>query len=234
MTHDRSGVPLHESQADVRCGRARREAAPVLVGDPSTQSVAGTGNPAPERRRGMPRPVRYRAAAGPVHARPEATGSATIRRYASQGGCQCDEPDPFSFSSFWSRLERVRQRLRHATTAPAPTASRPSRRPRSNGASRPQRKLVMLARSASLSVTPASSHTSSSCCARTCPLPANKLPVHGTTVNLNKAGKVLATISLAPGKNGRLSLTLKAGHYVLLCNLAAHYQSGQHAAFQVK
>jgi uncharacterized cupredoxin-like copper-binding protein len=65
-------------------------------------------------------------------------------------------------------------------------------------------------------------------------LPANKLPLHGTTVNLKKAGEVLGKISLAPGKNGHLSLTLKAGHYVLFCNLAAHYQSGQHAAFQVK
>jgi uncharacterized cupredoxin-like copper-binding protein len=65
-------------------------------------------------------------------------------------------------------------------------------------------------------------------------LPANKLPLHGATVNLKKAGKVLGTITLAPGKNGRLSLTLKAGHYVLLCNLPAHYQAGQHAAFQVK
>jgi uncharacterized cupredoxin-like copper-binding protein len=65
-------------------------------------------------------------------------------------------------------------------------------------------------------------------------LPANKLPLHGTTVNLNKAGKVLGKITLSPGKNGHVTLTLKAGHYVLLCNLAAHYQSGQHAAFQVK
>jgi uncharacterized cupredoxin-like copper-binding protein len=64
-------------------------------------------------------------------------------------------------------------------------------------------------------------------------LPANKLP-YGTTVNLKKAGKVLGKISLAPGKNGHISLTLKTGHYVLLCNLPAHYQLGQHAAFQVK
>jgi uncharacterized cupredoxin-like copper-binding protein len=31
-------------------------------------------------------------------------------------------------------------------------------------------------------------------------LPANKLPSHGTTVNLKKAGKVLGKISLAPGQ----------------------------------
>jgi uncharacterized cupredoxin-like copper-binding protein len=65
-------------------------------------------------------------------------------------------------------------------------------------------------------------------------LPANKLPLHATTVNLTKAGKVLGKISVAPGKNGHLSLTLKNGHYVLLCNLPAHYQAGQHTAFQVK
>ena len=65
-------------------------------------------------------------------------------------------------------------------------------------------------------------------------LPANKLPLHGATVNLTKAGKVLGKISVGPGKNGHLSLTLKTGHYVLLCNLPAHYQAGQHAGFQVK
>jgi uncharacterized cupredoxin-like copper-binding protein len=65
-------------------------------------------------------------------------------------------------------------------------------------------------------------------------LPAGKLSLHGATVNLAKAGKVLGEITLSPGKNRQLTLTLKAGHYVLLCNLPAHYQAGQHTAFQVK
>ena len=65
-------------------------------------------------------------------------------------------------------------------------------------------------------------------------LPAGKLPLHGATVNVAKAGKLLGRITLSPGKNGHVSLTLRAGHYVLFCNLPAHYQAGQHTAFQIK
>lgn len=38
---------------------------------------------------------------------------------------------------------------------------------------------------------------------------------------------------LPPGSNKKLSITLKAGHYVLLCNLPGHYKAGQRTDFTV-
>jgi uncharacterized cupredoxin-like copper-binding protein len=40
--------------------------------------------------------------------------------------------------------------------------------------------------------------------------------------------------SLKSGKTAKLTLTLKAGKYVLLCNLPGHYKAGQYTAFVVK
>ena len=37
-----------------------------------------------------------------------------------------------------------------------------------------------------------------------------------------------------PGVTKTLTLTLKPGHYVLLCNVPAHYQSGQRIDFTVR
>jgi uncharacterized cupredoxin-like copper-binding protein len=60
-----------------------------------------------------------------------------------------------------------------------------------------------------------------------------KLPVKGAKAVL--VGKVLGQLkSVAPGKTSKLILTLPKGKYVLLCNLPAHYQAGQRAAFTVK
>jgi uncharacterized cupredoxin-like copper-binding protein len=64
-------------------------------------------------------------------------------------------------------------------------------------------------------------------------LPLNKLPMKGAIVDVKKAGKVLAKISLAKGKSKRLTLTLAAGRYVILSNLPGHYKAGQHAALRV-
>jgi len=47
------------------------------------------------------------------------------------------------------------------------------------------------------------------------------------------SGEVIGKISIAPGKGARLTVTLAAGPYVILCNVAAHYQTGQHTAFRV-
>jgi uncharacterized cupredoxin-like copper-binding protein len=38
----------------------------------------------------------------------------------------------------------------------------------------------------------------------------------------------------APGKTKQLTLTLKKGKYVLLCNVPAHYQAGQRIGFAAK
>ena len=39
---------------------------------------------------------------------------------------------------------------------------------------------------------------------------------------------------LPPGSVKKLSIMLKAGHYVLLCNLPGHYKAGQRSDFTVK
>ena len=58
-----------------------------------------------------------------------------------------------------------------------------------------------------------------------------KLRVRNNKAVVKALGKVGP---LKPGKSGTLVLTLKPGKYVLLCNVAGHYQAGQHAAFTVR
>jgi uncharacterized cupredoxin-like copper-binding protein len=61
--------------------------------------------------------------------------------------------------------------------------------------------------------------------------PAGKLPIKGQKAVLpNTLGKIA---QFKPGQTKRLSVTLKAGKYVLLCNLAGHYKAGQYSAFSV-
>ena len=62
-------------------------------------------------------------------------------------------------------------------------------------------------------------------------LPATKLPVKNNVVTLKplkKAGP------FQPGKGGSLTVSLKAGKYVLYCNVKGHYGFGQRIAFTVK
>jgi len=49
-------------------------------------------------------------------------------------------------------------------------------------------------------------------------------------VETGRVGKIAA---LRPGASRTLSLNLKAGKYVLLCNLPGHYQAGQRVGFAV-
>lgn len=59
---------------------------------------------------------------------------------------------------------------------------------------------------------------------------SGKLPVSNGIAKV----KALATIrNLAPGQTRRVTVTLRTGKYVLLCNLPAHYQSGQYAGLVV-
>lgn len=59
-------------------------------------------------------------------------------------------------------------------------------------------------------------------------LAPSKLPVKsGRAVEKGALGEV----ELKPGKTAKLTLTLKKGKYVLICNLPGHYQAGQRAAF---
>jgi len=62
-------------------------------------------------------------------------------------------------------------------------------------------------------------------------LAPSKLPVKGSkAVEVGRLGKV----SVKAGRSAGLGLTLKAGKYVLICNVAGHYQAGQRIGFVVK
>jgi uncharacterized cupredoxin-like copper-binding protein len=50
----------------------------------------------------------------------------------------------------------------------------------------------------------------------------------------DETGNVSEIGNLPPGSTKKLSVMLKAGHYVLLCNLPGHYKAGQHHDFSVK
>jgi len=62
-------------------------------------------------------------------------------------------------------------------------------------------------------------------------LAASKLPVKNNVVTLKPLAKVGP---FKAGKTGTLSLSLKAGKYVLYCNVKGHYSFGQRIAFTVK
>lgn len=50
----------------------------------------------------------------------------------------------------------------------------------------------------------------------------------------DETGAVGEIGELKPGVTKKLSLTLKKGHYALLCNIAGHYKAGQFADFYVR
>ena len=61
-----------------------------------------------------------------------------------------------------------------------------------------------------------------------------KMSSDGTTVDLTASGEEIGTIDkIAAGSTKSDSFDLKAGKYVLLCNLAGHYAAGMHAALTV-
>jgi uncharacterized cupredoxin-like copper-binding protein len=62
---------------------------------------------------------------------------------------------------------------------------------------------------------------------------ASKLPVKGSAVKLKGLDVRGKLAPFAPGKTKSLSLKLKAGKYVLFCNLPGHYRAGQYKAFKV-
>jgi uncharacterized cupredoxin-like copper-binding protein len=61
-------------------------------------------------------------------------------------------------------------------------------------------------------------------------LAAGKLPVKSDRVSLKPIKDVGP---FKPGKGGTLTLNLKAGKYVLYCNIKGHYKAGQRIAFTV-
>jgi uncharacterized cupredoxin-like copper-binding protein len=58
------------------------------------------------------------------------------------------------------------------------------------------------------------------------------LPVAKATAD--EAGDLGEAEDITPGSSKSVTLVLKPGHYVLICNLAGHYQAGMHAAFTVR
>lgn len=62
--------------------------------------------------------------------------------------------------------------------------------------------------------------------------PAGSLSSHGGEAS--EAGNVGEIGSVKPGQQKKLTLTLKAGHYSLLCNLPGHYKGGQFVDFYVR
>lgn len=58
------------------------------------------------------------------------------------------------------------------------------------------------------------------------------LPVRGgKAVEQGRRGKLR---QIASGASARLTLSLRTGRYVLICNLLGHYQAGQAAALRVR
>ncbi|HEV8537248.1 MAG TPA: hypothetical protein VGR87_16205 [Candidatus Limnocylindria bacterium] len=64
-------------------------------------------------------------------------------------------------------------------------------------------------------------------------LPHDKLPVDGATAKAKEDGKVGEIKSLPAGKSGALTIDFVPGKYVLICNVAGHYQLGMHTGFTV-
>lgn len=64
--------------------------------------------------------------------------------------------------------------------------------------------------------------------------PADELPVgEDLLVDESLFTPVDEVEDLAAGDNAELTVTLTPGHYVLLCNIAGHFQLGMHADFTV-
>ena len=56
----------------------------------------------------------------------------------------------------------------------------------------------------------------------------------GTGKEASEKGSVGEVADLKAGKSAKLTLALKPGKYVLLCNLPGHYKAGQYVGFTVK
>lgn len=63
-------------------------------------------------------------------------------------------------------------------------------------------------------------------------LAPGKLPVVGARAK--EVGRVGKTPVFRPRQTRRLTLTLKAGKYVLICNVPGHYKAGMFVGFRVR
>ena len=63
---------------------------------------------------------------------------------------------------------------------------------------------------------------------------ADKLPIDGGSAKAVETGKVGGLENIAAGASRKLVLDLAPGSYVLICNIAGHYQLGMRVSLEVK
>ena len=63
---------------------------------------------------------------------------------------------------------------------------------------------------------------------------ADKLPIDGAAAKASEAGKVGELLNIGAGASRKLVLDLTPGRYVIVCNIAGHYQLGMRVALEVK
>jgi len=65
-------------------------------------------------------------------------------------------------------------------------------------------------------------------------LAPDQLPVDSATAKAKEDGKVGELLNIVGGASRKLVLELTPGKYVLICNVAGHYQLGMHAGLEVQ
>ena len=65
-------------------------------------------------------------------------------------------------------------------------------------------------------------------------LAPDQLPVDGATAKASEDGKVGELLNIAAGASRKLVLELTQGKYVLICNIAGHYQLGMRVGLEVQ
>ena len=65
-------------------------------------------------------------------------------------------------------------------------------------------------------------------------LAPDELPVDGATAKASEDGKVGELLNIAAGASRKLVLELTPGKYVLICNIAGHYQLGMRVGLDVQ
>ena len=65
-------------------------------------------------------------------------------------------------------------------------------------------------------------------------LAPDQLPIDGATAKAKEDGKVGELTNIAAGASRKLVLELTPGKYVLICNIAGHYQLGMRVGLEVQ
>ena len=65
-------------------------------------------------------------------------------------------------------------------------------------------------------------------------LAVDKLPVEGGSAKVKMDGLVRQMINISANRSTTLSVDLAPGRYVIICNVAGHYQLGMRAELQVQ